>query len=75
MRLCDLPLDTRAIVQRFDTNNSLSRRITALGLEEGATVTALFRSPFGDPTAYYVNETVIALRKTDCESIHVAEAL
>ena len=47
------------------------RRFLDLGIIRGATITRLFNSPFGDPTAFLINETVIALRHTDSKCINV----
>ena len=40
-----------------------------LGFIPGGTVTALQESPFGDPVAYPVLDTVIALRRSDARRI------
>ena len=38
---------------------------------EGVRVTAVLRSPFGDPVAYEADGVLLALRKRDCEGITV----
>ena len=40
-----------------------------LGLIKGTVVEALQRSPAGDPTAYFIRGTVIALRNEDANKI------
>ena len=42
-----------------------------LGFAEGAGIRCLFRSMFGDPTAYEICGTVIALRAGDSASVFV----
>lgn len=41
------------------------------GLVRGATVYPLFRSPSGNPTAYQIGGTVLALRDADAAGILV----
>ena len=70
-KLSELPLTVRATVAGFDEKNALTERLRQLGIDEGETITPLFRSPFGDPTAYAVKDCLIALRKTDCSRVTV----
>lgn len=46
-------------------NNIFRRRIFDLGLVPNTVIKVLQKSPFGDPTAYFIRGTVIALRQ-DC---------
>ncbi len=46
-------------------------RLQELGFLPGARVTALHVSPFGDPVAYAVLDTVIALRRSDASCIEI----
>ena len=46
-------------------------RMQELGFLPGAHVTALQESPFGDPVAYGVLDTVIALRRSDAAQIQI----
>ncbi len=70
-KLSELPLKKTAVVVRHTIDSALNRRMLNLGVTEGAAVTPLFTSPFGDPTAYSVKGCVIALRRADCESVLV----
>ncbi len=45
------------------------RRLWELGFVPGNEIRALFRAPSGDPTAYAVCGTVIALRRADAAKI------
>lgn len=45
------------------------RRLLDLGFVPGTVVRAVLRSPFGDPTAYGVRGSVIALRREDADGI------
>lgn len=44
-----------------------------LGLIDGTPVWCVGRSPLGDPSAYMIRQTVIALRREDARQIHVRE--
>lgn len=51
------------------TPNPLRRRLMDLGFTPGTRVTCLFAAPGGDPRAYLVRDTVIALRNTDAQTV------
>jgi ferrous iron transport protein A len=48
-------------------------RLEGLGISEGASIAALFSAPSGDPTAYSVRGSVVAVRRSDAQSILVEE--
>lgn len=72
INLGELPLAQTAVVKQIIDNSTLMKRIISLGVTEGAEITSIFQSPFGDPTAYFVKGCVIALRKSDCKGIIVS---
>lgn len=47
------------------------RRLLDLGILRGASVSAEYRSPSGDPTAYRIRDALIALRKEQADSIYI----
>jgi DtxR family Mn-dependent transcriptional regulator len=47
------------------------RRMMDLGILPGTTVQADFRSPGGDPTAYLIRDTLIAIRNEQAELIRI----
>lgn len=49
----------------------ISKRLKELGFTAGTSVVCRCRSFSGDPAAYYVKGTVIALRKEDAAAISV----
>ena len=49
------------------------RRLMDLGILPGVVIEAAFTSPSGDPTAYRVRETLIALRKEQARSILISQ--
>lgn len=72
-RLGQLPLGEKAVVLRIDEacQGLTRRRFMDLGITPGATIEAVMRSPFGDPTAYRVRDTLIALRQEQADWIWV----
>ena len=46
-------------------------RLGDLGVIDGTRITALGKSPLGDPTAYLIRGAVIALRKEDAGNVLV----
>ena len=69
--LRDMEPGTRGIITDILPECALSRRLLDLGFAEGAGIRCLFRSMFGDPTAYEICGTVIALRAGDSTSVLV----
>jgi ferrous iron transport protein A len=57
------------IIISMENCGELKRRLMDLGFIEGTTVRCLYRSPAGNPVAYMVRGTVIALRKDDSTKI------
>ena len=70
--LSELPPHMTAVIVRLNRSDALGRRLTDLGVTEGEQITAEFRSPFGDPTAYRIKGCLLALRKNDCGTVEVA---
>ena len=61
----------RGAVCRLTATGAMRRRLMDIGLTPGTPVEVLFRACFGDPTAYLVRGTVVALRREDAERIYV----
>lgn len=72
-QLCSLAVGKGATVINNTSCGSIRRRLLDIGLTEGTYVKCLFKSPFGDPTAYKIRGAVIALRKEDSKKIIIAE--
>ena len=70
--LSELELNQTATVEQIRCSRSLINRIFDYGIIRGARITPLYKSPFGDPTAYLVKNAVIALRNSDAEKISVS---
>ncbi|MBO7150546.1 MAG: ferrous iron transport protein A [Clostridia bacterium] len=64
----------KAKVTSLAIEGPMRRRLTDLGIVVGTVIECVGKSPCGDPCAYLVRSTVIALRKKDaaficCESV------
>lgn len=66
-----MPLNSTGEIVSLDFTGNLRRRFLDLGFSVGTKVLPAFRSPSGDPVAYIVRGTVIALRNADAEKICV----
>ena len=62
------PLEYGKIISLTNTD-AIRRRLQDIGFVKGTTVQCLFRSPLGDPTAYRVKETTVALRLEEASKI------
>ncbi len=70
--LCCVPVGRCARLRCLSlSDGSMRRRLLDLGLIEGTCITCLQKSPSGDPTAYFIRGTVIALRAEDAAHILV----
>ena len=56
---------------KLTANGFIQRRLLDLGIIEGTKIEVLHRSPLGDPVAYQIRGTVIALRKEEAKQIWV----
>ncbi len=70
--LSALPLGGSCRVSELQGHGGMRRRLMDLGLIKGTKVTALEKSPSGDPTAYLIRGAVIALRSDDAKTVLVS---
>lgn len=61
--LSNLNINEKCKVKKLLLNGNIRRRLLDLGLIEDTDIEVLEKSPFGDPIAYLIRGTVIALRK------------
>lgn len=73
MTLDQLPPHVAATIATVTLSGSDLRRVTALGLRQGARIEVLRRAPFGGPLALRVAGGVLALRRSQASRIVVAE--
>jgi ferrous iron transport protein A len=69
--LSSLPLGKKAKVRALTSNGASRRRMLDLGLISNTEVEALQKSPSGDPVAYQIRGSVIALRSEEASRILV----
>ena len=72
MKLKEAEISSIVKVVSIDAKGELRRLFFDLGIIEGTVIEALYRSPFGDPTAYLIRGAVIAMREEESEMINVA---
>jgi len=60
---------SQIVLSRIEVQGVLRRRLLDLGFVPGSVVEVVQRSPLGDPTAFRVNNTTIALRKEESSLI------
>ena len=65
MTLYELPLNSTGIIDNLNCSGNTRRRLLDLGLIKGTKIVPVFKSPSGDPIAYEIRKTLIALRKED----------
>ena len=69
--LSRLPLGKSARVLSLSAQEPLNGRLLDLGFVPGSEITPLYAAPMGDPRAYLVCDTVIALRQKDAATVAV----
>ena len=73
--LSDVDLDKEVRVVNIMAEGELRRRFFDLGIIKDTIIEPLYVSPFGDPKAYLIRGTVIAIRKEEAEKIEVSTML
>jgi ferrous iron transport protein A len=73
LSLTELPIRAKGRVVQLKAEGGKRRRLLDLGLIPGTTVAAKRRSPSGDPTAFVIRGTTIALRSEETDLIEVEE--
>ena len=66
-----LSVGQSAIIKKMNISEEKKRRFYDLGIFPGINITCLFISPLGDPKAYDVSGSVLALRSEDTSLIEV----
>ena len=68
-RLEKIDIGQKALVIGVNIKGNLRRRLFDLGLINGTQIKCLGKSPFGDPIAFLIKDSVIAIRTDDCKNI------
>ena len=71
IQLDELPLETTGTVETLNCKGAIRRRLLDLGIVQGTKIVPVLKSPSGDPTAFLIRGSLIALRKDDANLILV----
>lgn len=71
IKLSSLSPGQEARVYALNGRESVNSRLIDMGIYPGAALRPVFRAVPGDPTAYLIQNAVIALRRADAEKIDV----
>ena len=66
-----IPIGTRVKIEAIKTGFKNRERLIELGFTHNTEVIPLHTGPGGDPTAYFVKGTVMALRSEDADNIFI----
>lgn len=69
--LCNLQPGEKAVITKIGEMCPMKRRLMELGFVEKTPVECTLVSPLGDPKAFLVKNTVIALRNDDSKYISI----
>ncbi|GHU62381.1 iron transporter FeoA [Clostridia bacterium] len=72
LSLAELTLGINAYITEIQHSKEMTQRLLDLGFTKNTPIRALFRSYSGDPTAFLIRNTVIALRKEDSVKIKIS---
>ena len=69
--LNQLPLNTIGIIKEIKCEENIKRRLLDLGLVKETKIKPVLVSPSGDPRAFEVRGTIIAIRKEDAKRVEL----
>ena len=69
--LSQLPLNKNGIIDKIECDEGIKRRLLDMGLVNGTNIVPILISPSGDPRAFLVRGTIIAIRKEDARDIKI----
>ena len=69
--LNNLNIDEEGVIVDNYIKNKNKQNIINMGITSGAKIKCLYRSPFKDPTAYEVKNTIIGIREEDSKNIMI----
>lgn len=69
--LNQLPLNKSGKINKIECGEGIKRRLLDMGLVKGTEITPILISPSGDPRAFLVRGTIIAIRKEDAKNIKI----
>ncbi len=69
--LSQLPLNKNGIIDKIECDEGIKRRLLDMGLVKGTNIVPILVSPSGDPRAFLVRGTIIAIREDDAKNIKI----
>lgn len=69
--LSQLPLNQNGRIENIECNEGIKRRLLDMGLVKGTNIIPVLVSPSGEPRAFLVRGTIIAIRKEDAKDIKI----
>ncbi|WP_250278520.1 FeoA family protein [[Clostridium] colinum] len=69
--LNSLDIGDSCYIKKILLDKNIKRRLQELGFIEGSLIKCVLKSPFNEPTAYFVKGTMIALREEITKNILV----
>lgn len=73
MNLSQIKPNQSAVINYIDEKSQIKRRFQDLGIISGTLITCTSQSPLGNPKAYKIRNTIIAIRNQDAKHIHIRE--
>lgn len=71
MTLKNLELNTSAKISNISCNDQIKKRFIDLGFIKGSSIMPVLTSPSGNIRAYYIKDTLLALRDSETQNITV----
>lgn len=69
--LSQLPLNKNGRIDEIECDEGIKRRLLDMGLIKGTNIVPILVSPSGEPRAFLVRGTIIAIRKEDAKHIKI----
>ena len=69
--LSQLPLNKNGRIDKIECDEGIKRRLLDMGLVKGTNIVPILVSPSGDPRAFLVRGTIIAIREDDAKNIKI----
>lgn len=66
-----LPLNKNGRIDKIECDEGIKRRLLDMGLVKGTNIVPILVSPSGDPRAFLVRGTIIAIREDDAKNIKI----
>ena len=69
--LYEMKIGDTAIIIKIACDDNIKQRILDLGMVRGTKIRPIFKSPSGNPIAYEIRGSTIAIRNDDAKKIYV----